>query len=177
MKVRLIEPFELTMESYNDFVSEWKIANEKIVPYAARPRGMDFEELIIDWDTSKAKVAYDKGFVPSSLFFLKNESERVLGAIHIRHKLNDSLKQIGGHIGFGVRPTERGKGYASEMLRLGLEKAKVLGLQEVLLTCDDDNRPSFRTIELNGGKLREVAEVNQVLIRRYTISIGRSLVF
>lgn len=78
-----------------------------------------------------------------------------VGRIAIRHGLNTDLLKMGGHIGYDTRPTFRGKGIASSMLKAALPIAKCLGLSEVLLTCNDDNLPSIRIIEKNGGKLKE----------------------
>jgi predicted acetyltransferase len=71
----------------------------------------------------------------------------------IRHTLNEALMKRGGHIAYGVRPTERGKGYANEILHLGLEKLDELGVDKALLTCDKSNLASVKTIQHNGGIL------------------------
>jgi predicted acetyltransferase len=78
-----------------------------------------------------------------------------VGRIAIRHTLNEALRVVGGHIGYDTRPSFRGQGFATEMLKLSLPIAKSLGLQEVLLTTDDTNSASIRVIEKNGGILRE----------------------
>lgn len=171
MSIKLVKPNETLSESYRDYVMEWNQVDEKIVPYAARPRGMNYQELLGDWSVNETKEVYKLGFVPSSLYFLIDSSLRIIGALHLRHELNDSLTQIGGHIGYGIRPSERGNGYATKMLKLGLEIAKQHELREVLLTCDDDNIASYKTIELNGGVLKDIIEVKGVFVRRYTITI------
>lgn len=78
-----------------------------------------------------------------------------VGTIAIRHKLNADLRVMGGHIGYETRPSARGRGYASEMLKQALPIAKSLGISEVLVTCNDDNAHSIRVIEKNGGVLKE----------------------
>ena len=92
-------------------------------------------------------------FVPAHAYFLATENKRILGAINIRHSLNDYLFNFGGHIGYGIRPSERGQGYASLMLSLSLPIAKELGLSRVLITCDKSNLASAKTIIKNGGIL------------------------
>ena len=78
--------------------------------------------------------------VPDSMFFLLDEDrDRLLGAVNILHYLNDSLLKEGGHIGDGIRPSERRKGYATEMIRPALAECKKLGIGRVLITCDKDN--------------------------------------
>src|SRR5699024_1090535 len=76
-----------------------------------------------------------EGLVQDSVFFLLGESrDRLLEAVNIRHYLNDSLLKEGGHIGDGIRPSERRKGYATEMIRLALIECKKLGIDKVLMT-------------------------------------------
>jgi predicted acetyltransferase len=78
-----------------------------------------------------------------------------VGQISIRHKLNADLQIMGGHIGYETRPTYRQHGIASSMLRQSLPIARSLGIQKALLTCNDDNGPSIKVIEKNGGVLEE----------------------
>ena len=77
--------------------------------------------------------------------------DEIVGRLSLRHTLNDFLRRFGGHIGYGVIPSQRKHGYATEMLRQALPVAKSLGINEVLITCDDDNIPSQKVIKSNGG--------------------------
>jgi predicted acetyltransferase len=83
------------------------------------------------------------------------------------------LKNLGGHIGYSVRPSERQKGYATKMLSLVLKKAQALGITHILITCSDDNIASARVIEKNGGKLADKTkrEGSKELTRRYWIDL------
>ena len=95
------------------------------------------------------------GHVPSTFLFAFH-GPRIIGRVSIRHRLTDVLRQVGGHIGYVVVPEFRRQGYATEMLRLALRIARdQLGIGRVLITCDDDNVASIRTIEKNGGILEE----------------------
>jgi len=111
--------------------------------------------------------------VPDSVFFLLDEErDRLLGAVNIRHYLNDSLLREGGHIGDGIRPTERRKGYATEMIRLALDECRKLGIRRVLMTCDRDNIGSARSIVKNGGVLEnEIVNSEGVVEQRYWIDL------
>lgn len=94
-------------------------------------------------------------WVPSSTFFAVRESDgKVVGVIDIRHRLNAYLRQYGGHIGYGVLPSERRKGYATVMLRLALDYCRdTLELPRVMIACDKANPASARTIRACGGVL------------------------
>ena len=81
----------------------------------------------------------------------------ILGLIKLRRKVNEALLIEGGHIGYGVRPSERRKGYGTAMLGLVLDEARALELNRVMLTCDADNIGSAKIIERNGGKLSGTA--------------------
>jgi predicted acetyltransferase len=83
----------------------------------------------------------------------------IVGTIRLRHELNPALEQIGGHIGYAVRPSKRRQGYGTRMLALTLEQARRIGLERVLITCDTDNVGSARIIEKNGGQLLDQIRV------------------
>lgn len=94
------------------------------------------------------------GFVPDTEYWLV-EGTRWLGRIDVRHRLTPALEQYGGHIGYIIRPSERGKGYGSRILHLALVKAKELGLVRVLLTCRESNAGSRYVIEACGGAYQD----------------------
>ena len=88
-------------------------------------------------------------------FLVAELDDELVGRVSLRHELNDHLRHEGGHIGFGVRPAFRRRGLATQMLQLTLRRAAGLGIDEALLTCDDDNIGSQRVIERCGGRLVE----------------------
>lgn len=93
----------------------------------------------------------------------------MVGAVNIRHYLNDSLLLDGGHIGDGVRPSERRKGIASKMISLALLECKKLGIEKVLMVCNKNNIGSAKSIKNNGGILENEIFVNGVIVQRYWI--------
>ena len=114
-----------------------------------------------------------EGKVPSNIYIaVRKRDNRIVGVIDLRHHINHPiLGTWGGHIGYYVRPTERKKGYASEMLRLNLLNAKQLGIDKVLVTCDADNIGSKKTILANGGVFEKEILVDDCLMKRYWITV------
>ncbi|MBQ9853963.1 MAG: GNAT family N-acetyltransferase [Bacilli bacterium] len=117
--------------------------------------------------------------VPGDTYFLVRENDnRIVGMINIRHCLNDNLRLIGGHIGYSIRPTERQKGYNKINLYLGLLRCQELGIKEVLMDCDKDNPASARTMIALGGKLiKEWYEPNiyKTILQDYAIDVDDSI--
>ena len=113
-----------------------------------------------------------RGFVPNS-YMGAFVNGKCVGRASIRHELNERLLVDGGHVGYGVVPSERRKGYAREILRQALEVLKAHGIKRALVTCSDDNVGSIRTIEAHGGVLENKAPRHGTtgLTHRYWIQI------
>jgi predicted acetyltransferase len=120
--------------------------------------------------TDRSKLS--PGWVPSSDFWLI-ENDEYIGRLSVRHELNERLMKVGGHIGYEIRPSKRRQGYGSQILKLGLQKGKELGLRRVLLTCDEDNTGSKKIIEKNGGQFENAIESDGSPVKklRYWIDI------
>jgi predicted acetyltransferase len=118
-------------------------------------------------------IGLPDGWVPASTYWLICQN-RIVGTCNLRHKLNDFLREFGGHVGFSVRPSERKKGFGTLMLGLLLEKAQELGILRVLVTCDDNNIASARVIEKNDGKFvgKVTKDDSEIPIRRYWIDLS-----
>jgi len=99
------------------------------------------------------------------------EDDTLVGAIALRHTLNDFLLEAAGHIGYGIRPAARRRGLATWALSAVLAEARNHGLDRVLVTCEDTNLPSARTIERNGGALEDVRDTSLGRTRRYWITL------
>ena len=98
---------------------------------------------------------------------------QIIGRLSVRHTLNEQLRYRGGHIGYAVAPPFRRRGYAKEMVRQGLNYCRGLGLAKIMVTCADDNEPSWKVIEAFGGKLEDKVwdNVDNETIRRYWIDL------
>lgn len=129
-----------------------------------------------DWVKEKANekngIDLRDGYVPCTTLFLKRMSDnKVCGSISIRHELNDFLFNFGGHIGYSVTPSERGKGYGKLQLKMALEIAKDLGIEKCLITADETNTLSNKTIISEGGVLENTVMWNNEPLNRYWINL------
>lgn len=111
---------------------------------------------------------------PATQFVALSETGQLLGMIQVRRRFNDYLERYGGHIGYSVRPSQRRRGVAKEMLRQALGFCKEIGLTRVLITCLEDNEASRRTILANGGVYESTVlePVKGVRLERYWIHLG-----
>lgn len=127
-----------------------------------------------DWlaKITNALTASRTGWVNCSTFFAVVDGE-IVGTLQIRHALNEALARVGGHIGYGVAPAHRRRGYATAMLTQALPMCRALGLTRVLITCDKSNAASARTAMRCGGALEdEIIEENGNIVQRYWIGLG-----
>ena len=159
-------------KQFNEMMEEWlntEDVGDNYTPYAIFKNDyLDFDNYI---NNLEIKEKIDK-LVPDSVYFLYNISlNKFLGAVNIRHELNDYLLQYGGHIGDGIRPSMRGKGYGNKIIELALIECKRLGIEKVLITCNKDNIPSKKCIIKNGGILENEVQKDDEIIERYWIEI------
>lgn len=89
----------------------------------------------------------------TTYFTIRKRDNKIIGSIQLRHHLTEELAKYGGHVGYGIRPLERGKGYGTAQLALILAKAKELNLSRIMISCYKDNHASAKVILKNGGKL------------------------
>ncbi len=152
-----------------DMMNEWTATGEKIIPWSIRKT--NYQNYDIYKESLEVSVETEKA-VPDSTYFCLDESRNIfVGAVNIRHYLNDSLLLNGGHIGDGIRPSERRKGFGTKMITLALEKCKKLNINKVLMVCDKNNIASARTIINNGGILENEIEIDGVIEQRYWITL------
>ncbi len=152
---------------------EFEITGDSMDGTAGLSSALSFDEwfsAIMDNQSDKTVRA---GLVPASTYLaIRQDDQRLIGMIDIRHVLNDYLLQFGGHIGYCVRQSERKKGYAKTMLALALEKCRDRNMERVLITCDKENIPSAKTVICNGGVLENEVLDGEGITQRYWISLG-----
>ncbi|MDO4267610.1 MAG: GNAT family N-acetyltransferase [Eubacteriales bacterium] len=167
MQLKLVKLTAAYKEQLFEMMDEWYGTGEKIIPYAIRKT--DYH----NFDNYAAAIeesGNSKDLVPDSTFFcLDTERNIFVGAVNIRHYLNEALLLNGGHIGDGVRPSERRKGIATRMIALALQECKKLGIDKVLMVCDKQNIGSAKSIINNGGILENEVIVDGAVKQRYWI--------
>ena len=169
MKLSLVKLDRKYKRHLNDMMEEWYSTGEKIIPYAIRR--LDFRDFDHYMNYLEIKDNKD-GLVQDSTFFcLDEERDIFVGAVNIRHYLNDSLLLNGGHIGDGVRPSERRKGIATKMIELALKECKEIGIDKVLMVCDKENIGSAKSIQNNGGILENEVIIDGIVEQRFWINI------
>ena len=171
-----IKPLKPTIEFADDimkFRQELLDINCKFAGCGNLKNCLTAKEWLKKIEILENKETYPKGGVTSNSYIAVRLSDnKIVGIIDFRHHINHPILSVwGGHIGFSVRPTERKKGYAKEMLRQNLQNCKNYGLDKVLLTCDHDNIASKRTIISNGGKYEKDVEVDGKIKNRYWIDL------
>ena len=168
MKLKLVRLTEKYRPQLEEMMTEWTASGERIIPAAIQRHDFrDFDNYMAELELNEER----DGLVPATtLFCLDEDRDIFVGAVDIRHYLNEGLLFAGGHIGDGVRPSERSRGIGTQMVALALDEAKKLGIDRVLMVCDKDNIPSRRTIEKNGGVLENEVDDNGVPVLRYWIT-------
>jgi predicted acetyltransferase len=119
--------------------------------------GMEWEKYLAHRVAQRAGRGLPDGFVAST-FLVADVDGQIVGRTSIRHELNEFLAREGGHIGYGVLREHRRRGYATEILRQSLVIVRSLGVERVLVTCDDDNIGSATVIERCGGEFESLTE-------------------
>ena len=168
----LLRPDETMLDKITDYRHAMQEAGSSMDGTSALDRYDDPAEWLNHVRALEKPETCPPNLVTATLFVAVRKTDfGIVGMIDLRHRLNDFLAEYGGHIGYSVRPDERRKGYAKRMLALVLEEARGRGISRVLITCDDDNVASARTIEANGGVFERTACLDGEVLRRYWIEL------
>ena len=174
MNIKLVRISMDYEKQIKDMLDEWVLYNNthdtNHSPWAIFSDHTDFNDYIIK--TKERENPKDPRYVPASTYYAYDiDNDIMVGAVNIRHYLNESLLFNGGHIGDGIRPSRRNMGYGKEMIRLALIECKKLGIDKVLMVCDKSNIASAKTIIKNGGILENEVEDDGIIIQRYWITL------
>ena len=170
---RLILPDVHRFEEWRDLCTELLV--EADIPHGSGLWEVDAgiteeglaQHVIVSTRFMDASRPAPDGKVHATQFWITDDDDTLVGFLHMRHTLNDHLLDRGGHVGYGIRPTRRREGHASRALALALDALRGVGVERALVTCDDDNEASARTIISCGGVLEDVRSGT----RRYWIDL------
>ena len=168
MNYHLVRPVAAYERSYRDYIRE--LGDEERYPFPLDYDHDDFPALLQRLDNLAHGIDVPEGFVPSSTFWLVHGDDLV-GVSNLRHSLNDRIREIGGHIGMGIRPSFRGRGLGTLLLGLTIAEARQRGITPIHIHCHKHNAASARMIVGNGGVLQsEVAEPGSTqIVQRYVV--------
>lgn len=153
MTLQLVLPSEKYKESFIEAIGEQSDDQlSRVEGYKPDRYNGNFDEYLKNFEKEREGKDLPEGWVPQTVFWLV-DGEKFIGRFSVRHYLNDNLMKVGGHIGYSIRPSERKKGYGTIGLKLALPKARELGIDTALITCNLDNVGSKKIIEKNGGIL------------------------
>ena len=136
-----------------------------------------YEEWLTEIENYRDKsYAEERNRVPATTYFTIRESDnKIVGMVNFRHYLNDALLRVGGHIGYGIRPTERRKGLAKIQLFLTILEAQKMGIDKVMLDCVDTNIGSKKTIKSLGGEFSETVEAKEKTYLNFWINVDECI--
>lgn len=170
LMLSLIKPTVKLENSYRGYIRE--LGDSERYPFTLDFEFDDFSALVVRLNNHSLGKDLPDGWVPHTTFWLIEDGE-IVGVSSLRHHMTGRLELIGGHIGFGVRPSAQGRGVAKELLKQTLNQAKHLGMSEVLVICLKENAASASVIKANGGRVESEYSVPEYagLLQRYVISI------
>ncbi len=165
---------ELTVNDEKAFLTgleDWKNEELSWYTFSWKP-GMSHAEHLADLERFKDKSKVPQNFVPATTLYAFVDGH-IVGRLNIRYELNENLLHRGGNIGYAVSPLHRNKGYATEILKQGLEVCRKLGLKKLLVTCADQNIHSWKVIEKFDAVLENKIfdEEEDEYVRRYWIDL------
>lgn len=166
MQLALIAPQIDYKESYLSYIKE--LGTEERYPFPLDFDHTDFSAMLNKIEDFNQGINLPDGYVPSSTYWLVADGE-ILGVSNLRHYLNERIRQVGGHVGLGIRPSVRNQGLSKELLKLTLSKAKEKGIHEIHLHCYKQNIASARMIIACGGSLDSEIKVESTLVQRFII--------
>lgn len=172
-ELRLEKPKADFRDSCRGLVREFLESGEPLVPFPLTFPHDDFPAFLARLDACARGEGLPEGFVPHSTYWLVRNDVEVVGVSNLRHRLTDALRVEGGHIGYGVRPSARRRGFATHLLRHTLDRARAMGVSEVLLTCGKGNEASLRAILRNGGVYHseDLVSSRGEVVQRYWIAL------
>lgn len=170
--IKLVLPDLKYKSAYKKMMKNWRKNSAEVIPWFLKENYSDFPAIVKKFSDYSNNVNVPDEYVPSTTFWALKD-KNLIGAVNIRHYLNDKFSAYFGHIGYAVKPEERQKGYGTKILKLALNECKKLNLKKVLICCQKDNTASAKVILNNNGVLEnEILNITaDKIIQRYWIEI------
>ena len=164
----LILPCAEYEQSYREYIQE--LGDQERYPFPLDFQHHDFPALLERLSDYAEGIGLPQGYVASSTFWLVDSGE-LLGVSNLRHELNDVLREHGGHIGLGVRPSAQGRGLGKRLLALTIQEARKRGIEDIHIHCHKGNRASAGMILANGGVLQSEGPYGHAgeIVQRYVV--------
>ena len=171
MSTRFERPHAGLADSYRAMVAEMRTEGEDLIPFPLSFENHDFDAFLAKLAASSRGEGIPADFVAHTTFWLVDDRGEVVAVSNLRHALTPKLRIEGGHIGYGVRPSARRRGHATEILRRTLAEARAKGIDAALVTCAAANEGSRATILRCGGRLdsEEYVQSRGEVVQRYWI--------
>ena len=174
-KLVLIFPTEKHCAQVEEYKKKFEASGEELNGCGGLNLGISFDEWLQRCISHKAGKDLGKGYVQATQFLaLRTGDGKLVGLLNLRHKLTPTLIVHGGHIGYSTAPDERKKGYATQMLDLGLQECRKLGIKKVLVTCFAWNVASAKTIRNNGGVMESETLYKGKPYQKYWIDLEKT---
>lgn len=169
---KLVTPSLRYEQSFRTYITELK--DEERYPFVLDLDASNFNDYLRRLNEFKQGIDIPEGYVESSTFWLVC-GDALLGVSNLRHRLNEQIAHVGGHVGLGIRPSARGKGLSTLLLHWTCEIAKAQGIGEspnktLHVHCYSQNEASKRMIESSGGVLNSIASSGHNDVSRYNIN-------
>ncbi|NLB20264.1 MAG: GNAT family N-acetyltransferase [Clostridium sp.] len=168
--MKLVLSHEITKETYEDYIDEWKQEKEDLIPSTLNQDYNDFC-ILIEKEKSLEHVDPLQGRVPNETYFLVEDNGYIIGAVNLRYEMTEVLLKKGGHLSFGIRPAMRNKGYAFIMLKLAFNVLRPKGMTKILITCIRGNKPCQGAMKKVGAILENSYELDDYVIDRYWVKL------
>jgi predicted acetyltransferase len=168
---KLLDPSKDKREAFQRMAQDWRDHGNDRYGLALE----DFDAYLVRLDRFRDADQIPAGWVPGTEFWLDDDAGEIVACVRLRFWLTPSLEVEGGHIGYDVRPSSRGRGFGTAALGLVLPEARRRGLERVRLTVDSDNLSSIKVIDRNGGVLsgEAISEKTSKPIKQYWIDTSR----
>ena len=177
-KFKLVSPTIEHKEQAIDYINEHRLYNAETSGTGGLiDRLNNYEQWLQEIDEDRNLVPYDI-YVPTETYFLVRENDnKIIGMTRIRLELNDHLRKTGGNIEYGIRPTERRKGYNKINLYLALLECQKRNMTDVMLDCDKNNIGSAKTIQALCGRLTNESwiEAKKAIMQAYWINVEQAI--